>query len=293
MAKVSVIIPSRNERFLSQTIADIFSKAQGDIEIIAVLDGYWPDPPMLDRPNLIVIHRSEAQGMRSGINSAAAIANGDYLMKCDAHCMFAEGWDETLKAECDVDWVVIPRRLSLDAEAWAIKDTGKAPVDYHYLCYPYMHPNEPGIHGCVWNERARERKDILLDDEMSSQGSCWFMSKRHFGSFLGGLSCEGYGTFVQEFQEIGLKTWLGGGQVKVNKKTWYAHLHKGKEYGRGYFISKGGMERGIRWSLDYWVNDRWAERQHDLAWLVDKFWPIPTWPADWRDQLARTRVQDG
>jgi hypothetical protein len=114
MAKVSILIPSRNEQFLPQTVDDIFAKAAGDIEVIAVLDGYWPDPILRDRPNLVLIHRGQAQGMRPAINSAARIAKGDFFMKCDAHCMFAKGFDETLKADCDGDWVVVPRRYSLD-----------------------------------------------------------------------------------------------------------------------------------------------------------------------------------
>ena len=73
--------------------------------------------------------------MRNAINSAAAIAKGKYLLKTDAHCMFGEGFDEILKAECDDDWVVIPRRKRLDAENWAIQDVGKPDVDYEYLSF--------------------------------------------------------------------------------------------------------------------------------------------------------------
>ena len=40
----------------------------------------------------------------------AAIATGDFLMKCDAHCMFQEGYDEILKADCPDDGVLVPRR---------------------------------------------------------------------------------------------------------------------------------------------------------------------------------------
>ncbi len=282
MDKVSVIIPSRNERFLQPTIDDVFNKARGEIEVIVVLDGYWPLPALKDHTNQIIIHRTESRGMRDAINSAAAVATGAYLLKSDAHCMFEEGFDEVLKADCDQDWVVVPRRYSLDPENWAIANTGKSPVDAHYLSYPYLKPEEIGMHGVVWNERARSRKDVLIDDEMSSQGSCWFMSKRHF-MWMGGLSEEGYGRFVQEFQEIGNKTWLGGGRVIVNKKTWYAHLHKGKTYTRGYFLSKNEMIRGAVYSADYWFNDRWPERQRDIAWLIEKFNP-PTWPADWMEQ---------
>jgi glycosyltransferase involved in cell wall biosynthesis len=283
MSKVSVLIPSNKERFLSKTVDDIFNKAVGEFEVIVYLDGYWPDPPLKERPELIILHGDQVVGMRPGINAAAAAATGKYLCKCDAHVMFAEGFDEVLKKDCADDWVVIPRRVSLDAEEWKIDVTGKAPVDYHFLSYPWHKPLETGMHGTVWNERAKARKDILIDDEMSSQGSCWFMTKYHFDNFLGGLPNEGYGNFVQEFQQIGNKTWLGGGQVKINKKTWYAHLHKGKRYGRGYYISQPKMIEGAKWSADFWMNNRWENRIHDIEWLIDKFWPVPTWSENWKE----------
>lgn len=283
MAKVSVLIPSNKEIFLTKTIDDIFNKAKGEFEVVVYLDGYWPDPPLRERPNLVILHGDTVIGMRGGINAAAAVATGKYLIKTDAHCMFEEGFDEVLKSECDEDWVVIPRRRSLDAENWIIDVTNKkAPVDYHFLSWAWHKPNELGMHGTVWNERARTRQHILLDDEMSSQGSCWCMTKNHFTNFLGGLSEVGYGNFVQEFQEIGNKTWLGGGQVKINKKTWYAHLHKGKRYGRGYYISQRKMIEGTLYSADFWMNNRFPHRVHDIEWLIDKFWPVPTWPEGWK-----------
>lgn len=290
MSLLSVLIPSRNEKYLLHTVEDIFNKATGPIEVIVTLDGYWPEGwgDFANRyvGRLHTIHRGEARGMRDGINSAAAIAKGEYLMKSDAHCMFAEGFDETLKADCDDDWVVVPRRHRLDAEHWKLQDVGKPPIDYHYLSWPYAKPEEIGMHGAIWVERQRAREHILIDSEMSSQGSCWFMRKRHFDR-LGGLSEVGYGRFVQEFQEIGNKTWLSGGQVKVNKKTWYAHLHKGKAMGRGYYISKGEMVKGTHWSADYWMNNRWPERKYDLEWLIEKFWPVPTWPENWKELTSQ------
>lgn len=282
--KASVLIPSRNERFLPQTVDDIFAKAEGDIEVIVVLDGYWPDPILPDRPNLILIHRGRAQGMRPAINSAAAIAKGEFLMKSDAHCMFGKGFDEILKADCDGDWVVVPRRYSLDAENWCRQK--KSPIDYHYLQCP-LNSEDGALHGRPWNKRRDERRDIPVDDEMSSQGSCWFMARRHW-DWLGGLSLEGYGDFIQEFQEIGMKTWLGGGQVKVNKKTWYAHLHKGRKYGRGYKVSRNSWHEGKRYSADLWLNNRWSDRIHDFVWLLEKFWPVPTWPEDHKTLWDRT-----
>jgi hypothetical protein len=124
---------------------------------------------------------------------------------------------------------------------------------------------------------------------MSSQGSCWFMPINHFKKNLKGLNPEGYGTFVQEFQEIGMKTWLGGGSVLINKNTWYAHLHKGKQFGRGYFIDKREMVRGAHYSADFWMHNKWTERKHDIEWLVARFWPVPTWPSDFLENPEKYR----
>jgi glycosyltransferase involved in cell wall biosynthesis len=281
--KVSVLIPARNEPFLQQTITDVLSKAAGEVEVLAVLDGFWPNPPLKDDPRLTTIHFTESRGMRGAITAAASAATGRYLMKSDAHCLFGPGWDEILKAECEDNWIVVPRRDRLDPENWCLQQTGKPPIDYHYLSWAFEKPDEIGMHGNVWNERAKERTDVLVDDEMSSQGSCWFMRARHWRR-LGGMPEEGYGKFVQEFQQLGLKTWLGGGRVAVNKKTTYLHLHKGKARGRFYHITKNSMVRGAHWSADYWLNNRWPERKHDLEWLIDRFNP-PGWPSDWQSQV--------
>ena len=115
------------------------------------------------------------------------------------------------------------------------------------------------------------------------------MSRKHW-DWLGGLHLEGYGDFIQEFQEVGCKTWLGGGEVKVNKKTWYAHLHKGNRYGRGYQIVRSSWHRGLHYSTDTWINNRWPFRIHDFEWLIDKFWPVPTWGEDWRDHVGDIQV---
>lgn len=282
MSKVSIIIPSRNEIFLSKTVNDLLSKGS-DVEVIAVLDGYWPDPPLQDDKRLVIIHRGKAMGMRAAINAAANIATGKYLLKCDAHCMFSEGYDEILQKDCDVDWVVIPSRYSLDAENWAIENNGKPRRDYHYLCYPDPNkPHDSGMHGVEWWSRGKERSDpkYNIDDNMSFQGSSWFMHADYFHNFLHGMSEVGYGTFTQEPQEIGLKAWLGGGAVKVNKNLWYAHLHKGTRYGRGYSQSKSEVVQGHLYSARYWMNNEWEDRVHDIEWLIEKFWPVPTWPED-------------
>lgn len=284
--RTSIIIPSRNERFLRKTINDVLQKAGGDIEVLAVLDGYWPDArdaelKLPDDKRLRIIHKGTAESMRWAINDAARIATGEFLLKTDAHCMFAPGFDVELKACCEKDWVVVPRRYSLDAERWCFLDNGKSPVDAHFLSYPYE-PNRLGVglHGTVWTERARKRLDIAIDEEMSSQGSCWFTRKAYWDRTLGPLRPDLFTNFVQEMQEIGLRCWLTGGKLMVNKRTWYAHLHKGKQYGRGYFISKQEMAAGMAAATDYFMNNRLPGALYPLRWLIERFSPVPSWPDD-------------
>ena len=290
MDKLTVIIPARHELYLQQTVQDILAKAQGDLEVIVVLDGYWPQTLLPEDPRLIILHR-ERKGMRAAINSAVAMARGKYIMKMDAHCLFPAGFDETLKADCDGDWVVIPRRYSLELSTWSPK-LDKQFVDYEYLGYPYdgkteVHGSTVGLHARVWDARTEGRIDRPIDETMSFQGSCWFCQKEHFERRIGELQEAGYGTFIGEPQEIGLKTWLGGGKTMVNKKTWYAHLWKGQPYRQafrealGFEYTRVGakeLKTGNAFSVDYWMHNQWQARKHDLAWLIERFWPVPSWP---------------
>ena len=290
MPRVSVIIPSRTERFLPHTVRDILAKAAGDIEVLAVCDGYWEQDLPAD-PRLKVLHHGEAKGMRACINHGAAIATGEYLLKVDAHCMFAQGFDEVLvQHHMEQNWIVIPRRYSLDAELWQPRPE-KSPIDYHYLSCPITNKDGYSMHGVPWKERDRARAnkpEFLLDETPSFQGSCWFMHRTHFHDFLGGMSEEGYGGFSQEPQEIGNKTWLGGGKVMTNKHTWYAHLHKGKQYGRGYFMPKDEVIRGHEYSARYWMNNQWEHRVHNIEWLIDRFPDMPSWFSGWQDKRNET-----
>jgi len=289
---VSILIPNRNERWAQSTVDEVLKNATGPIEVVIALDGFWPDPPITPDPRVVVVHLAEARGMRPAIDAAAAVARGTYFMKLDAHCMVGPGFDTILAAECDKDWVVVPRRYSLDAgtpEApqWRINpEKAHRPVDAHHLCFPYRDGRDIGLHGEVWDARTKARKDILIDDEMSSQGSCWFMHRDHFFTRLGGMPLEGYGPFVSEFQQIGMKTWLGGGRCVVNKKTWYSHCHKGKTWRRGYFISQPKMILGTEWSAYNWCYNQWPKRVADFEWIIEKFSPVPTWPDNWQDLLA-------
>lgn len=300
---LSVIIPSRNDEFLQKTINDLLEKAEGEIEVIVILDGYWPDPILEDDPRVIILHQGlfhDSWGMRRAINDGVALSKGEYIMKIDEHCMVDEGFDKKLIEDYEEGSVVIPRRYRLDAENWSIIEDGRPPIDYMKMDYPYAKPHDKtqGLHGAEDRQRFKDRENILIDEVMTMQGSCYFMSRKHWDNVIKRMEDEDYGPFTQEAQEISNKTWMSGGRCLVNKKTWYAHLHKGAR-GKGYGFSTEQYkkhcelnEKGRLYCIDFWVNDRWAERKINFRDIINRFWPVPGWPEDWETRLHEDKKKD-
>lgn len=298
--RVSVIVPSRNERYLQQTIDSLLVNARGDVEIVVVLDGGpWPDPPLKDDKRLVVIRHNESTGMRPSINEAAQVASGQFLMKCDAHISVEPGYDEALKADCDDRTLLVPTRHSLDPETWTVRPRH---FNYTVLTYPFKSSMYgAGFHAVTypWDVNRtvnKERADILLDPIIGAQGSLWFQRRDYFLSFPP-LDHENFG-FYQESQECCLRVWMTGGQCLVSKKTAYAHMHKGKDHqgadgrrGRGFYLDLRRKRASESYMVDYCLNDRWPNRVRTFESLIEQFWPFMermtderySWPADWRD----------
>src|SRR3972149_8351255 len=96
---LSIVIPSKNERFLERTIRDVLEKAAGKIEVFPVLDGYEPprEEIVVDpRVKYLRLFPSTYSKKRLAVNMVNEISSGEYLMSCDAHCMFDKGFDEIL-----------------------------------------------------------------------------------------------------------------------------------------------------------------------------------------------------
>jgi glycosyltransferase involved in cell wall biosynthesis len=291
---ISVVIPARNEIYLQKTIDDLTTKAKGEIEIITVLDGYWPDPILKDQPNLVLLHNTTPKGMRAAINDAVRISKGEYIMKVDGHCMFADGYDVVLANDCQKDWLLVPSRYSLTAETW---ERGRGPIDYLYLTYPFFDDDQfgYGLHGKKWlaiegNMGGKSyygleeaRKDILLDDIMTFQGSCWVMHKEYFVNTIGMLD-ENWYNMYQEAQEMAFKTWFSGGRCVLTKNTWYAHWHKTSN---GYGLSKKEKLKSENESVEYWLQNKWPGAVRKFEWLIDKFWPVPSWPENWKSEVYK------
>ncbi|MBI1864015.1 glycosyltransferase, partial [Candidatus Woesebacteria bacterium] len=65
---LSVVIPSYKDPLLHKTIDSLLENAEGEIEIIAVLDGYWPSTPIKNEERVRVLHLGKNRGMRRAIN---------------------------------------------------------------------------------------------------------------------------------------------------------------------------------------------------------------------------------
>lgn len=280
--ELTVVIPNRNSPFTAKTVQDVLDNAGCEVEVIVNVDEKWPT--IVKDERVTYIHPSSPIGLRQGINECVKMAKGEYILKTDDHCAFGKDFGKILIENHKPNWVQIPRRYALDVDNWQIESRtdNKYPIDYMYIDFPRKgKEHDDGMHGVPWK---RDREE-LIDDTPSMQGSCYFMTKDYFNNFLKGLHEEGYGQFAQESQEIGFKTWLGGGELKVNKKTWYAHLHKGNRFGRMYKFP-GGTVEASNWSAEHWLNDREPNMIHKFEWFIDEKFPdMPKWDKDWKEQI--------
>ena len=305
-SKLSIIIPSRNVSswpFLQKTVTNLFDNSSGDIEVIVLLDGFIPDPPLINRKNLTIVYHPESIGMRQSINEGASIAKGGFIAKVDDHCCFGPGYDKILTENCEDNWLVIPSRYSLDGEKYLAgeidfkKMIKYGPIQYDYLCWPYL--KDPqfgyGFHGKKWHgshgytggyfDREKERKDIQVDEIIAFQGSCWLMSRDLFFK-IGCMQIEGFGSFAQEAQELIFKVSLSGGRCVIVKQAEYAHLHKSEATGgRGYKLLKHQIIQSAIYSADFWMNDRWPLATKKIRDVIENpnWWPLELWPTDWQN----------
>jgi glycosyltransferase involved in cell wall biosynthesis len=297
MPDLTVIIPARNEIFLKHTIDDIVSNMQGDTEVIAVLDGYWPDPAIPDHPKVTLIHHSESIGQRAACNEAVRLCQSKYVMKVDAHCAFDQGFDIKMLADMQEDWVMAPLMKNLHAFDWVCENGHRRyqspsgpctecgqPTVMDVVWEPKRSPNstsycfDPTPHFQYFNEyskRPEAQKDIV--ESMSLQGSCFMLSRRMYRKL--NICDEEFGSWGSQGIEVAAKAWLSGHKVMVTKKTFYAHLFRtqGSDFGFPYELSGQQVENAKVRARELFFNGKWDKAIHPLSWLVEKFWPVRGW----------------
>jgi len=310
---ISIVIPSRNEMFLSKTIEDILDKSRGNTEVIAVLDGAWADPPIKDHPRVTLIHNSVAIGQRAACNQAVKISNAKYIIKCDAHCGFDEGFDIKLLEDMRDDWTMVPVMRNLWAFDWVCENGhrryqgpsgackecgGETTREYKWegkhnpQSDSYCFNSEPQFKYFKEYRRRPEYKSAKantgLTETMSLQGSFFMMSRDKYWELN---ACdENFGSWGSQGLEVAIKTWLSGGRCVVSHKTWYAHMFRtqGGDFGFPYPQTDRKVKENRAYARDHFFNNKWAGAIHPLPWLIEKFWPVPGWTAKELEQLRRT-----
>jgi len=292
---LSIIIPARNEIFLKNTIDDILSNIEGDTEVIAVLDGQWAEPPIEDNPRVTLVYHPESIGQRAACNEGVRISSAKYIMKVDAHCAFDKGFDVKMMNDMQDNWTMIPVMRNLHAFDWVCpdghrryqgpsgvcKECGKeTTMDVVWIAK--TNPQSMGyrfdntMHFQYWNELGKRQTGDLIET-MSIQGSCFLVTRDKYLEL--NLCDEAHGSWGQQGVEVACKTWLSGGTVIVNKKTWYAHMFRtqGGDFSFPYPQSGRQVGEAREYSRNLWINNKWDKAVHPLSWLINKFAPVPDW----------------
>jgi glycosyltransferase involved in cell wall biosynthesis len=240
MAELTVIIPSRKEKFLQQTIEDIKQHAEGDIEIL-----YEED---------------EGLGQRALLNKLARKATGKYIMKCDAHCSFSQGFDVKMIAQMDDKTILSPILMPL-YENWTIN--GKKQMCQFAFDTDFVMQHIDGDVG----------------ETMCLQGSCWMITKENY--FKWNVCDESLGSWGGQAVELGIRAFLNGGRCITTRDAYYGHIfrHTDSEfpYDRGESPGKLATERlkGIYFDK--------------IGGLIEKF----NFPCDWKKFLLDKGTQIG
>jgi len=310
--ELSILIPSRNEIFLAKTIESILENIEADTEIIAVMDGKWADPPIKDNDRVNIIYTPDSIGQRAATNLACKLARGKYVMKVDAHCSFDKGFDRKMIEEMHDDWTMVPTMRNLWAFDWKC---------FHCGWKKYQGPTPTKCEDCgktdkirkkmIWKGKERPQSNSYCFDAaphfqyfreynkrpegkgditptMSLQGSCFMMTREKYWEL--NICDESFGSWGNQGIEIACKTWLTGGKVMVNKKTWYAHMFRTqggdfsfpyRQPGNDVAKTKGKVRKQI------WLN-KLPNQKYPLSWLIKKFWPVPGWTEEDLDKLKKS-----
>lgn len=302
---LSIVIPARNEEWLTETLEDIFRNSTGSTEVIVVLDGA---PEVKKLPNdvrLTVVRHKESRGQRASTNDAVKLSRAKYVMKVDAHCAFDKGFDSKLIAsmqELGDNVTMVPIMRNLHVFDWVCEDGHRryqSPSGRCTVCGKETHKDvvwipkrspqsssyrfDSTLHFQYFNEFKKypeyEAKKPYTES-MSLQGSCFLLTREKYWEL--DICEEKFGSWGAQGTEVACKTWLSGGRVICNHKTWYAHLFRtqGGDFSFPYKQDNTQVEQARKYSRELFLDNNWHLQKYPLSWLVNKFKPVPGWHDD-------------
>lgn len=305
--------------FTARTVQDILEHVEADTEVLVGLDGQWSNPGIPQHDRVTIVYYPESIGQRAMTNKLALLAKGKYVMKVDAHCAFDQGFDrKMLEAFKEVgdDVTLVPTMKNLWAFDWKCdscdwtkyqgptpekceKCGGTVSRDMKWIGKPrpnsnsYCFDSEPHFqYFNAYTKRPEVRKQVAetgYSETMSLQGSCFMATKEKYFELK--LCDADLGNWGNQGIEVAVKTWLSGGRVLVNHKTWYAHMFRtqGGDFGFPYKLSGNEVARTKEKVKDLFFNNKWDKQVRKLSWLLERFWPVSGWT---EEQLIELKAKE-
>lgn len=297
--------------FLARTIRDMLENSSDRTEIIAVLDGAWNepsvDPGIEDHPRVTLVYLPESVGQRAATNIAARLSKAKYVMKADAHTAWDKDFDTKMieaMAEAGDDVTMVPIMRNLHAFDWVCPDGHRR---YQGPSGECKECGKPTVRDVVWIAKSSPQSTAYrfdtsmhfqyhgewkkkqvgdLVETPSLQGSAFMVTREKYWEL--NLSDEALGSWGQQGVEVAMKTWLSGGRVLVNKRTWYAHMFRtqGGDFSFPYPQRPQSEIVATReQTRELFVNGKWPKAKHDFNWYLEKFKPLPGWHDNTVDKM--------
>lgn len=301
---LSVIIPGRNEMFISRTVDSVLQAIRGNTEIIVGLDETWADPPIKDNKRVTIFYSPVSIGQRAITNQCVRLTKAKYIMKLDAHCIVGDGFDVALIKgfqELGDNVTQIPILYNLHAFDWVCPKCGNRTYQgpTPKKCFKSECDGVPKRE-MIWKPRLSRKsefyrfdttlhfqyhgdrkkyvnKDDRYVETMSAQGSCFVLTRDKYWEL--DICDETHGSWGQQGTEVGCKTWLSGGKLVTNRNCWYSHMFRtqGGDFGFPYPQSGRQVENARKHSRKLFLDNTWSKQVHPLSWLIEKFKPLPSW----------------
>lgn len=231
--KLSIIIPSRQEKYLQKTVEDILEHVEGDTEVLVGLDGYGNGEIFThsEEANIKFRCTNEVIGQRAMMNRLAREANGKYIMKVDGHCSFSQGFDVEMIKAMDDKTIMSPYMLKLDAENWTVLP--QQPTSMYVFDTDLVMQH--------WREGATQN---LIEETMCPSGAAFMVTRENYWKW--NLCDESLGSWGGQVTELGIKAYLNGGRCVTNKNAFFGHMFREKKedfpYERGEHPGQFALE---------------------------------------------------
>ena len=228
------------------------------------------------------------------LNQLCRLSKAKYVMKLDAHCSMDEGFVcvkmiDAFK-ELGDNVTIIPAMYNFHVFDWKCNKCGNR----WYMGAPPHHCQKSGTDGnkpehinndcdntkdfsrrLVWKPRWNKRTEFWMFDSephfqyfnsyrkrpefqtelaetMSLIGACFMLTRDKWWEL--NVCDESFGSWGSQGVQLSCLTWLTGGRLITNKRTWFAHLFRTQtNFGFPYPQSNTQVQNAKKWLRIYFL----------------------------------------